>query len=491
MSTQWEVVIGLETHAQLSTVSKIFSGASTQFGAAPNTQACPVDLALPGVLPVMNRGAVERAIQFGLAIGSTIAPRSIFARKNYFYPDLPKGYQISQYEIPVVQGGQITIQVPANEKAGKEAYEKTVNLTRAHLEEDAGKSLHEDFAGMTGIDLNRAGTPLLEIVTEPEMRSAAEAVAYAKALHTLVVWLGICDGNMQEGSFRCDANVSVRPVGQKEFGTRAEIKNLNSFRFLEEAIQYEVRRQIELIEDGGTVVQETRLYDPDKRETRSMRSKEDAHDYRYFPDPDLMPLVIDAAWVERVKGEMPELPESMQARFVEQYGLTAYDANVLTSSKAMAAYFEAVVAKAGAAQAKAAANWLMGEVSSQLNREDLEIGASPVSAAQLALLLARIADGTISNKIAKEVFQAMWDEKAADEGAADRIIEAKGLKQISDTGALEAIIDEVLAANQKSVEEFRAGKEKAFNALIGQAMKATKGKANPQQVNELLKKKLG
>ncbi|MCP3719511.1 Asp-tRNA(Asn)/Glu-tRNA(Gln) amidotransferase subunit GatB [Paraburkholderia sp. CNPSo 3281] len=491
MATQWEVVIGLETHAQLSTASKIFSGASTQFGAAPNSQACPVDLALPGVLPVMNRGAVERAIQFGLAIGSTIAPRSIFARKNYFYPDLPKGYQISQYEIPVVQGGSITIQVPANEKAGKEAYEKTVNLTRAHLEEDAGKSLHEDFAGMTGIDLNRAGTPLLEIVTEPEMRSAAEAVAYAKSLHTLVVWLGICDGNMQEGSFRCDANVSVRPVGQKEFGTRAEIKNLNSFRFLEEAIQYEVRRQIELIEDGGTVVQETRLYDPDKRETRSMRSKEDAHDYRYFPDPDLMPLVIDAAWVERVKGELPELPATMQTRFIEQYGVTPYDANVLTSSKAMAAYFEAVVAKAGAAQAKAAANWLMGEVSSQLNREGLDIAASPVSAAQFAVLLARIADGTISNKIAKEVFQAMWDEKAADVDAADRIIEAKGLKQISDTGALEAIIDEVLAANQKSVEEFRAGKEKAFNALIGQAMKATKGKANPQQVNELLKKKLG
>ncbi len=491
MATQWEVVIGLETHAQLSTVSKIFSGASTQFGAAPNTQACPVDLALPGVLPVMNRGAVERAIQFGLAIGSTIAPRSIFARKNYFYPDLPKGYQISQYEIPVVQGGQITIQVPANEKTGKEAYEKTVNLTRAHLEEDAGKSLHEDFAGMTGIDLNRAGTPLLEIVTEPEMRSAAEAVAYAKSLHTLVVWLGICDGNMQEGSFRCDANVSVRPVGQKEFGTRAEIKNLNSFRFLEEAIQYEVRRQIELIEDGGTVVQETRLYDPDKRETRSMRSKEDAHDYRYFPDPDLMPLVIDSAWIERVKGEMPELPATMQTRFVEQYGVTPYDANVLTSSKAMASYFEAVVAKAGPAQAKAAANWLMGEVSSQLNREGLDIGASPVSAAQFALLLARIADGTISNKIAKEIFQAMWDEKAADEAAVDRIIDAKGLKQISDTGALEAIIDEVLAANAKSVEEFRAGKEKAFNALIGQAMKATKGKANPQQVNELLKKKLG
>ncbi|WP_250508447.1 Asp-tRNA(Asn)/Glu-tRNA(Gln) amidotransferase subunit GatB [Caballeronia sp. GACF4] len=490
MSMQWEVVIGLETHAQLSTVSKIFSGAATQFGAAPNTQACPVDLALPGVLPVMNRGAVERAIRFGLSIGAHIAPRSVFARKNYFYPDLPKGYQISQYEIPVVQGGQLTIQVPANEKAGKDAYEKTVNLTRAHLEEDAGKSLHEDFAGMTGIDLNRAGTPLLEIVTEPEMRSAAEAVAYAKALHGLVVWLGICDGNMQEGSFRCDANVSVRPVGQKEFGTRAEIKNLNSFRFLEEAIHYEVRRQIELIEDGGTVVQETRLYDPDKRETRSMRSKEDAHDYRYFPDPDLMPLVIEESWVARVKSELPELPADMQKRFAETYGLTPYDAGVLTSSKAMASYFEAVVQAAGAAQAKIAANWLMGDVSAQLNRESLDIGESPVAAAQLALLLQRIADGTISNKIAKDIFQAIWDEKATDVGAADRIIEAKGLKQISDTGALEAIIDEVLAANQKSVEEFRAGKEKAFNALIGQAMKATKGKANPQQVNELLKKKL-
>jgi aspartyl-tRNA(Asn)/glutamyl-tRNA(Gln) amidotransferase subunit B len=487
---KWEVVIGLETHAQLSTASKIFSGASTRFGAEPNTQACPVDLALPGVLPVMNRGAVERAIRFGLAIGATVAPRSIFARKNYFYPDLPKGYQISQYEIPVVQGGTITIQVPANEKAGTPAYEKTIQLTRAHLEEDAGKSLHEDFAGMTGIDLNRAGTPLLEIVTEPEMRSAAEAVAYAKALHALVVWLGICDGNMQEGSFRCDANVSVRPVGQVEFGTRAEIKNLNSFRFLEEAIQYEVRRQIELIEDGGTVVQETRLYDPDKRETRSMRSKEDAHDYRYFPDPDLMPLVIDASWIERVKGEMPELPAAMQRRFVEQYGVTPYDAAVLTSSKAMATYFEAVVAAAGAAQAKTAANWLMGEVSSQLNRDGLSIEACPVSAAQLALVLRRIADGTISNKIAKDVFLAIWEEKAVDEGAADRIIEAKGLTQISDTGALEAIIDEVLAANAKSVEEFRAGKEKAFNALVGQAMKATKGKANPQQVNDLLKKKL-
>ncbi|MEX3784980.1 Asp-tRNA(Asn)/Glu-tRNA(Gln) amidotransferase subunit GatB [Paraburkholderia sp. BR14374] len=490
MTKQWEVVIGLETHTQLSTHSKIFSGTATQFGAAPNTQASPVDLALPGTLPVMNRGAVERAIQFGLAIGATVAPRSIFARKNYFYPDLPKGYQISQYEIPVVHGGQVTIQVPANEKTGTQAYEKTINLTRAHLEEDAGKSLHEDFAGMTGIDLNRAGTPLLEIVTEPEMRSAAEAVAYAKALHTLVVWLGICDGNMQEGSFRCDANVSVRPVGQKEFGTRTETKNLNSFRFLEEAIQYEVRRQIELIEDGGTVVQETRLYDPDKRETRSMRSKEDAHDYRYFPDPDLMPLVIDAAWVERVKSEMPELPEAIQRRFVSQYGLTPYDANVLTSSKATAAYYEAVVAKVGPANAKVAANWVMGEVSSQLNREGLDIAACPVSAVQLALILQRIADGTISNKIAKEIFLAIWEEKATDEAAADRIIEAKGLKQISDTGALEAIIDEVLAANQKSVDEYRAGKEKAFNALIGQAMKATKGKANPAQVNELLKKKL-
>ncbi|KAA0091784.1 Asp-tRNA(Asn)/Glu-tRNA(Gln) amidotransferase subunit GatB [Trinickia soli] len=496
MNMEWEVVIGLETHAQLSTVSKIFSGASTRFGAEPNTQACAVDLALPGVLPVMNRGAVERAIRFGLAIGATVAPRSIFARKNYFYPDLPKGYQISQYEIPVVQGGTITIQVPANEKTGAAGYEKTIQLTRAHLEEDAGKSLHEDFAGMTGIDLNRAGTPLLEIVTEPDMRSAAEAVAYAKSLHALVVWLGICDGNMQEGSFRCDANVSVRPVGQQEFGTRAEIKNLNSFRFLEEAIQYEVRRQIELIEDGGKVVQETRLYDPDRRETRSMRSKEDAHDYRYFPDPDLMPLVIDAGWIERVKGEMPELPAAMQQRFQKDYGLTPYDASVLTSSKAMARYFETVIAKlsdvkdAAVMQAKGVANWIMGDVSAQLNRDGLEIDACPVSAAQLALVLQRIADGTISNKIAKEIFLAIWEEKATDEGAADRIIEAKGLKQISDTGALEAIIDEVLAANQKSVEEFRAGKEKAFNALIGQAMKATKGKANPQQVNELLKKKL-
>ena len=493
MTRQWEIVIGLETHAQLSTASKIFSGASAAFGAEPNTQACAVDLALPGTLPVANRGAVERAIRFGLAIGARIAPRSIFARKNYFYPDLPKGYQISQYEIPVVQGGTLTIQVPANEKAGIAAYEKTVQLTRAHLEEDAGKSLHEDFAGMTGIDLNRAGTPLLEIVTEPEMRSAVEAVAYAKTLHALVVWLGVCDGNMQEGSFRCDANVSVRPLGSDTFGTRAEIKNLNSFRFLEEAINYEARRQIELIEDGGTVVQETRLYDPERRETRSMRSKEDAHDYRYFPDPDLMPLVIDAAWIDRVRAAMPELPAQMQQRFVAQYGLSGYDAATLTASKALAAYFEAVAGGAGSAgaSAKIAANWVMGEVASQLNRDGIGIEASPVSAAQLARLLSRIADGTISNKIAKDVFQILWDERPAGDDAADRIIEAKGLKQISDSGALEKIIDEVLAANPKSVDEFRAGKEKAFNALVGQAMKATRGQANPQQVHDLLKRKLG
>jgi aspartyl-tRNA(Asn)/glutamyl-tRNA(Gln) amidotransferase subunit B len=484
---QWEVVIGLETHAQLTTQSKIFSGAPIRFGAEPNTQACPVDLALPGVLPVMNRGAVERAIQFGLAIGATIAPNSIFARKNYFYPDLPKGYQISQYEIPVVQGGTLSFIV---EKDGKPEMH-TVQLTRAHLEEDAGKSLHEDYHGMTGIDLNRAGTPLLEIVTEPDMRSAAEAVAYAKALHGLVTWLGICDGNMQEGSFRCDANVSVRPVGQQEYGTRCEIKNLNSFRFLEEAINYEVRRQIELIEDGGRVVQETRLYDPDRRETRSMRSKEDAQDYRYFPDPDLPPLAISQVWIDRVRAAMPELPGAMRQRFVADYGLPEYDAVVLTQSKAMASYFEAVVAAAGREQAKPAANWLMGDVSSTLNREGVDIADAPVGGAQLALLLKRIADGTISNKIAKEVFGAMWEAKSDAVDLADQIIESKGLKQISDSGALEKIVDEVLAANEKSVAEFRAGKEKAFNALIGQAMKASRGKANPAQLTELLKQKLG
>ena len=484
---QWEVVIGLETHTQLTTASKIFSGAAIQFGAAPNTQACPVDLALPGVLPVMNRGAVERAIQFGLAIGATIAEESIFARKNYFYPDLPKGYQISQYEIPVVQGGTVSF---AMERDGKTEV-RTVQLTRAHLEEDAGKSLHEDYHGMTGIDLNRAGTPLLEIVTEPDMRSAAEAVAYAKALHSLVTWLGICDGNMQEGSFRCDANVSVRPVGQAEYGTRCEVKNLNSFRFLEEAINHEVRRQIELIEDGGRVVQETRLYDPDKRETRSMRSKEDAQDYRYFPDPDLPPLRIGADWIARVKAAMPELPGAMRTRFMNDFGLSDYDAAVLTQSKALATYYEALVTAAGVSQAKLAANWMMGDVSSALHRAGVEIDAAPVAAGQLALLLARIADGTISNKIAKEVFGAMWEAPTASATLADDIIDAQGLRQISDSGALETIIDAVLAANQKSVEEFRSGKEKAFNALIGQAMKASKGKANPAQLTELLKKKLG
>ncbi|MCW5623404.1 MAG: Asp-tRNA(Asn)/Glu-tRNA(Gln) amidotransferase subunit GatB [Burkholderiales bacterium] len=475
---EWEVVIGLETHAQLSTESKIFSGASTAFGAAPNTQASVVDLALPGVLPVLNRGAVERAIRFGLAVGATIAPRSIFARKNYFYPDLPKGYQISQYEIPVVQGGGLRILVGETEKF--------VHLTRAHLEEDAGKSLHEDYQGMSGIDLNRAGTPLLEIVTEPDMRSAAEAVAYAKALHALVRWIGICDGNMQEGSFRCDANVSVRPMGESTLGTRCEIKNLNSFRFLEQAIEHEVERQIELIEGGGRVVQETRLYDPDRNETRAMRSKEDAQDYRYFPDPDLLPLEIDAAWIDRVRDGMPELPEAKRARFAADLGLTDYDAGVLTGSRELADFFESMVARLPG-QAKLCANWLMGDVAARLNREQRDLTDSPISADALSGLLARIADGTLSGKMAKEVFDAMW----SGEGSADAIIESRGLKQISDSGELERIIDDVLAANPKSVEEFRAGKEKAFNALVGQAMKATKGKANPAQVNEILRSRLG
>ncbi|MFZ1181007.1 MAG: Asp-tRNA(Asn)/Glu-tRNA(Gln) amidotransferase subunit GatB [Herbaspirillum sp.] len=484
---QWEVVIGLETHAQLATASKIFSGASTRFGAAPNTQASPVDLALPGVLPVLNKGAVECAIRFGLAIGATIALRSVFARKNYFYPDLPKGYQISQFENPVVQGGKISFIL---EKDGK-AEIRTIQLTRAHLEEDAGKSLHEDYQGMTGIDLNRAGTPLLEIVTEPDMRSAAEAVAYARALHSLVMWLGICDGNMQEGSFRCDANVSVRPLGRQEFGTRCEIKNLNSFRFMEDAINYEVRRQIELIEDGGAVVQETRLYDPDKKETRSMRSKEDAQDYRYFPDPDLPPLVIAQEEIERVRADMPELPDAMRERFVSDYALPEYDTIVLTQSKAMASYFEAVVAATGKEQAKAAANWLMGDVASMLNRADIDIAAAPVSAVQLALLLKRIADGTISSKIAKEVFAGMWEAQSDKAMLADDIIDARGLQQISDSGALVAIVDQVLAANEKSVAEFLSGKEQAINALIGQAMKLSRGKANPAQLMQLLRKKLG
>ena len=473
---KWEVVIGLEVHTQLSTQSKIFSAASTAFGAEPNRQACAVDIALPGVLPVLNRGAVERAIQLGLAIGAKINRKSIFARKNYFYPDLPKGYQISQFELPIVEGGSLTIQVGDSEK--------TINLTRAHLEEDAGKSLHEDFHGSTGIDLNRAGTPLLEIVSEPEMRSSAEAVAYAKALHGLVTWLGICDGNMQEGSFRVDANVSVRPVGQKEFGTRREIKNLNSFKFRQQAIDYEVQWQIEQIEDGNKIVQATVLFDPASGTTRMMRTKEDAHDYRYFPDPDLLPLHVSDDWIERVKAGLPELPSAKKARFSEQYGLSAYDAGVLTSSKAMSGYFEAAVT--AGADGKATANWLMGEVSATLNRDEKDIADCPIAPASLAGLLKRIADNTISNKIAKEVFAAMW----AGEGEADAVIEAKGLKQVTDSGAIEKIIDEVLAANAAMVDEYRSGKEKVFGALVGQAMKASKGKANPAQVNELLKKKL-
>jgi len=479
---KWETVIGLETHAQLSTVSKIFSGAATAFGAAPNTQASAVDIALPGVLPVLNRGAVERAIRFGLAVGGTINARSVFARKNYFYPDLPKGYQISQYEIPVVAGGEVAIISPTRGDI-------RVRLTRAHLEEDAGKSLHEDFHGMTGIDLNRAGTPLLEIVSEPEMRSSDEAVAYAKALHGLVRWIGICDGNMQEGSFRCDANVSVRRPGEP-LGTRCEIKNLNSFRFMQEAIEFEVRRQIELIEEGGTVVQETRLYDPDKRETRSMRSKEDAQDYRYFPDPDLPPLVIGQDWIDRARAAMPELPEAMKARFAHDYGLPAADAAMLTSNRELAGYFEAAAAATGG-EAKIVANWVLGEVSAALNKAELDFAHSPVSAAQLAGLLKRIADGTISGKIAKDVFDEMWVGEAQGEQAADAIIAAKGLRQISDEGAIEKIVADALAANPAIVAEYRAGREKAFNSLVGKVMAASKGKANPAQVNAILRKKLG
>jgi aspartyl-tRNA(Asn)/glutamyl-tRNA(Gln) amidotransferase subunit B len=518
---KWEIVIGLETHAQLSTVSKIFSGASTAFGAAPNTQAAAVDIALPGVLPVLNRGAVERAIRFGLAVGGTIGPRSIFARKNYFYPDLPKGYQISQYEIPVVQGGSLTVAMAEGDK--------TVRLTRAHLEEDAGKSLHElgtQLAhGMTGIDLNRAGTPLLEIVTEPDMRSSDEAVAYAKLLHALVQWIGICDGNMQEGSFRCDANVSVRPMGSATLGTRCEIKNLNSFRFMQQAIDFEARRQIELIEEGGTVVQETRLYDPDKHETRSMRSKEDAQDYRYFPDPDLPPLVVDAAWIERVRAAMPELPAMRSMRFMASsrsdfieivkgqsnvdlegiadelfeesipnlqasalkptYGLSRADATALVATRALADYYEAVVA-AASADAKLAANWVLGELAAALNRAEIEIEATPISPAALAGLLIRMDDSTISGKLAKEVFDAMW----AGEGDADTIIANRGLRQISDEHTIGRFVDDVLAANPSIVAEFRAGKEKAFNSLVGKAMQATHGKANPAQVNAILRRKL-
>ena len=480
---QWEVVIGLETHVQLSTVSKMFSGAPTAFGAAPNTQACAVDLALPGVLPVANRAAVDRAIRLGLALGATIAPRSVFARKNYFYPDLPKGYQISQYEIPVVQGGRLEFLV--------DGVPHGINLTRAHLEEDAGKSLHEaglfDRAGnpASGIDLNRAGTPLLEVVTEPEMRSAREAAEYARALHALVVWLDICDGNLQEGSFRCDANVSVRRPGGA-LGTRCEIKNLNSFRFLEKAIEFEARRQIDLIEDGGKVVQETRLFDPDKGETRTMRTKEDAHDYRYFPDPDLPPLVIAPEWVEAVRASLPELPGQMAARFSRDHGLSADAAAQTTQSRAHAAYFEACLA-AGAVP-KAAANWMMGDLAAQLNREGLDISTSPVNPAQLAKLTRRTDDGTLSSKTAKDVFAALW---AGDGGGdVDAIISARGLAQVNDGAELQAAVDAVLAANARNIEEYRAGKARAFNALVGQVMKATGGRANPQQVGALLKQAL-
>ncbi|OMG56249.1 aspartyl/glutamyl-tRNA amidotransferase subunit B [Azonexus hydrophilus] len=480
---QWEVVIGIETHAQLATVSKIFSGASTAFGAEPNTQACAVDLALPGVLPVLNRQAVECAIRFGLAIGAHVAPKSVFARKNYFYPDLPKGYQISQMDLPVVVGGQIALQVGQGDKA----YEKVVNLTRAHLEEDAGKSLHEDFHGKSGIDLNRAGTPLLEIVTEPDMRSSDEAVAYARALHALVRWIGICDGNMQEGSFRCDANVSVRPKGQAEFGTRREIKNLNSFRFLKEAIDFEVQWQINEIEEGRKIQQATVLFDPDSGETRMMRSKEDAHDYRYFPDPDLLPLIIDEAWMARVRSELPELPQQKRERFVGELGLSVYDAAMLTASQEISEYFESTVAVAGEASAKPCANWVMVDLAGRLNKDGVDIAAAAVSPQQLGGLILRIADNTISNNIAKKVFEALWLGEGA---TADEVIEKQGLKQITDSAAIESLVDEVLAANAANVAEFKAGKEKAFNALVGQVMKAAKGKANPQQVNDLLKKKL-
>ncbi len=482
----YEVVIGLETHAQLATQSKIFSGAATAFGAAPNTQACAVDLALPGTLPVLNRGAVERAIRFGLAVGAHVAPVSIFARKNYFYPDLPKGYQISQYEVPVVQGGKVEFMLDGRLRA--------VRLTRAHLEEDAGKSLHEEFhlpdgRPATGVDLNRAGTPLLEIVSEPDMRSAAEAVEYAKALHALVVWLGICDGNMQEGSFRCDANVSVRRPGAP-YGTRREIKNLNSFRFLQQAIDVEVQWQIDRVEDGLPIEQATVLFNPDAQggrgETRAMRTKEDAHDYRYFPDPDLPPLVIAPEWVDRVKAAMPELPRAMAARFEQADGLPAYDAAMMTQSLALARFYEA--ARDAGAPAKLAANWLMGEVSKRLNAENRGIEAIPLKPATLAALILRVVDGTVSNNGARQVFDSLWNGEAAD---IDAVIAAKGLKQMNDSGALEAIVDEVLAKNEKSVAEFRAGKDKAFNALVGQIMKASQGKANPAQAGELLKKKLG
>jgi aspartyl-tRNA(Asn)/glutamyl-tRNA(Gln) amidotransferase subunit B len=475
---EWETVIGLEIHAQLATSSKIFSGASTTYGAEPNTQACAVDLGMPGVLPVLNAEVVRMAAKFGLATHSTVAPRSVFARKNYFYPDLPKGYQISQFELPIVHDGWLDIEL-------EEGVTKRIGITRAHLEEDAGKSLHEDFHGMTGIDLNRAGTPLLEIVSEPDMRSAREAVAYMKKIHALVRYLGISDGNMQEGSFRCDANVSLRPKGQQEFGTRSELKNINSFRFVEQAINYEVQRQKMVLEGGGKVVQETRLYDPGRQETRPMRSKEEANDYRYFPDPDLLPVEIDAAFIEAVRADLPELPDAKKQRFIEQYGLSDYDAAVLTASRELADYYEAAVNASGG-QGKPAANWVMGELSGALNRDDRDITDSPVSAQALGELLQRISDGTVSGKLAKQVFEAMWNG----EGSADQVIEKKGLKQISDVSAIEGIIDEVLANNPKQIEQYRGGQTKLLGFFVGQVMKATQGKANPGQVNELLQKKL-
>ena len=506
---KWEVVIGLETHTQLSTRSKIFSGASVAFGAAPNTQACGVDIALPGVLPVLNKGAVERAVRFGLAVGGTIARRSVFARKNYFYPDLPKGYQISQYELPIVSGGGITINV--------DGVEKTIRLTRAHLEEDAGKSIH-GVAGagaygvavsygrgeVTGIDLNRAGTPLLEIVSEPDMRSAKEAVAYAKTLHALVRWIGICDGNMQEGSFRCDVNVSVRPQGSDKLGTRCEIKNLNSFRFIEQAIEHEVARQIEIIEDGGKIVQQTRLYDPDSNETRPMRSKEDAHDYRYFPDPDLLPLEVSEALLELERRRMPELPEATHARFVRDYGLSTYAANGLTNSRETAEYFETATRRlleinpagwhdlieARRYYGEMISKAILGLLAARLNRDEVEIENSLVSPQQMAVLHARMIKDIISSKAAREVFNTIWDKKLQGEIAVDDVIESKSLRQVSDTGAIEKIIDDIIAANVAQVAEYRAGKEKAFNFLVGQAMKVSKGKANPAQVNDILKRKL-
>ena len=474
---QWETVMGLEIHAQLATNTKIFSGASTAYGAAPNTQACAVDLGLPGVLPVLNEQVVNMAVKFGLAIDAELGRKDVFARKNYFYPDLPKGYQISQMDLPIVGKGAVDIDLGDGEI-------KTIGVTRAHLEEDAGKSLHEDFDGSSGIDLNRAGTPLLEIVSEPDIRSIKECIAYAKKIHQIVVYLGICDGNMQEGSFRVDVNISLRPKGSEEYGTRTELKNINSFKFIEKALKFEIERQRDVLEDGGTITQETRLYDADRDETRSMRTKEEANDYRYFPDPDLLPVVLDEALIETVRATLPEMPDAKRARFQSEHGLSEYDASVISATRPLADYFEAVVAEAG--DAKLCANWVMGDLSGYLNKENKDIIDSPVSAEQLAGMIKRIADNTISSKIAKEVFEAMWNG----EGSADEVIDAKGLKQITDTGAIEALIDEIIANNPAQVAQYRGGKEKVFGFFVGQVMKASKGKANPGQVNQMLKQKL-